>query len=81
MFTAVSQSSSYVLHRCFTTNLSSTNVSRLTWALTDRQSHIPILLGISFSLVCLPSQWRDGIITLLVELVRLVLVVNRELVV
>jgi hypothetical protein len=38
-------------------------------------------LGIPFSLVCLPSQWRDGIITLLVELVRLVLVVYRELVV
>jgi hypothetical protein len=47
----------------------------------DRQFHIPISFGIPFSVVCLPLLWRDGVITLLVELVRLVLVVHRELVV
>ena len=47
----------------------------------DGLVHIPISFGIPFSVVCFPLLWRDGIITLLVERVRLVLVVPQVLVV
>jgi hypothetical protein len=38
----------------------------------DGLVHIPISLSVPFPAVLLPPVWRDGIVTLLVELVQLV---------